>query len=167
MSNIADFHNTLNLLGNLYHSGYGFYPENNNGKKYNTFDDTYYDLEECCKSLNLETDYSKIILKLDDEWTEFPEEWYNSDEYYNEVNKIKFRQLLPKLNTKNYIKILSKFTKIEIDASIKQSKITIDDILFASRGLCADHTRNIESFKVLKCKNNILTLALDIDNWST
>ena len=54
-----------------------------------------------------------------------------------------------------------------MDKNLKKDDITFEDILFATRGLCVDETRTIDSYNILKITDDVLTLEPNIDNYST
>jgi hypothetical protein len=93
-------------------------------------------------------------------WYEFPAEMFEN----NSKGKC---QLLGPLSERKYIKVVDLFDEIEISSSKKKSQITIDDVLFACRGLCADDTRGIHGFDILSDDGSTLVMRADIDNWST
>jgi hypothetical protein len=177
------FFRDLNLLGKIYSSGRGFVPEiekkDNILVIYDYCDDEYYDYNQCVKRSKKTIDIEKIIIKFSENtWYGDLVEWYNntdeenkkmengrySDEYKEHYKTYK---LLNAINSKNYISIIEPFMEIHIDAKIKGSKITIDDVLFATRGLCIDHQRNINSFTEIKKTKKMLILEPDIDNFSS
>ena len=110
----------------------------------------------------------KVIVKFTDgNWYDYPEKWYNliNPKTRNRTDR-KYR--LPRLWTRKYITVDNPFWEIRIDANIKGSPITIDDVLFATRALMADHTRTINGgYKVVQETNDILILEPDIDNFSS
>jgi hypothetical protein len=175
------FFRDLNLLGKFYSSGRGFVPEiekiNNIMVIYDYNDDEYYNYNQCIKRATKTIDIEKIIIKFSkNDWYGDLVEWYNDNEkqkienerYSDEYKEhYKTYKLLDTINSRNYINIIKPFMEIHIDAKIKGSKITIEDVLFASRGLCIDHQRNINSFTEIKKTKKMLILEPDIDNFST
>lgn len=144
----------------------------NNIKEY--FDDNceyakiLYDYIKLKKDLKRTVDQKKVIVKFTDgNLYEYPEKWYNliNPKTRNCTDR-KFR--LPRLWTRKYITVDKPFTEVSIDANIKGSPITIDDILFATRALMVDHTRTINGgYKVIHETNYQLILEPDIDNFSS
>ena len=176
------FFRDLNLLGKFYSSGRGFVPEiekiNNIMVIYDYNNDEYYDYNQCVKRSTKTIDIDKIIIKFsENNWCGKLIEWYNSDDeikkmenyrYSNEYKEhFKTYKILDKINSRNYINIIKPFMEIHIDATIKGSKITIEDVLFASRGLCVDHQRYINSYTEIKKNKKMLILEPDIDNFSS
>lgn len=92
-------------------------------------------------------------------WYEFPSVTFTTRD--------KTCTLLPPLSSRSYIHVTDLFLEITINSEEKGSPITIDDVLFASRGLCWDDTRGINCFNVLSDNGSRLVLMPDIDNWST
>uniref|UniRef100_A0A6C0C9R1 Uncharacterized protein n=1 Tax=viral metagenome TaxID=1070528 RepID=A0A6C0C9R1_9ZZZZ len=92
-------------------------------------------------------------------WYEFPEEKIKS----NRGSSV----LTGPLSDRKYIHVIDLFEEIEIRSEEKNSPITIDDVLFACRGICGDDTRSIKSFNVLSDDGYKLVLMANIDNWST
>jgi hypothetical protein len=181
---IKEFLNELNLLGNVYTSGRGFVPEpkkeNEENIKviFNCKTEEYCDYDQCVSNSKKKINVDKIIIKYtDNTWYGDPIEWYNDDEYLKKIENENFipiykkhykkYKLLDKINSKNYISIVDPFMEIHLDRNIKGEDLTFEDILFATRGLCVDHTRTINSYKKLKKTNNTLILEPDIDNYST
>lgn len=91
-------------------------------------------------------------------WYEFPE-----DVFTGKYTKM----LLGPLSDRKYIHVIDLFEEIELRSVEKKKPITIDDVLFACRGLCCDDTRSIDRFSVLSDDGETLTLMAHIDNWST
>jgi hypothetical protein len=71
------------------------------------------------------------------------------------------------LSERTYIHVSKLFEQIELSGDEKESHLTVDDVLFACRGLCADDKRGIERFSVLSDDGHKLVLLAHIDNWST
>lgn len=133
--------------------------------------------------------HKTIIVRLDDEknvtnWTEKPskvsktwfrdkefsekEYWYDfpEDDFISKGNG-KTLKLVGPLKDCEYIHVVDLFEKIRLSSEDKGSRLSIDDVLFACRGLCADDTRSFESFNVLSDDGSTLVLKANIDNWST
>ncbi|ARF12158.1 hypothetical protein Klosneuvirus_3_293 [Klosneuvirus KNV1] len=127
-----------------------------------------YDYKKLKKDLEENVNQKKVIVKFTDgNWYDYPEKWYNliNPKTRNRTDR-KYR--LPRLWTRKYITVDNPFWEIRIDANIKGSPITIDDVLFATRALMADHTRTINGgYKVVQETNDILILEPDIDNFSS
>ena len=181
--NMTNFINELNFLGKLYNSGRGLVPEVNTDEKIicsydNDSNEINHDYYECVEKSKKTVNFLKIIIKYtDNTWYGNPVEWYNDDKSIKKMEKIKYTpdyrklyekyKILDKINSKHYIEIIKPFMEIHLHSDIKNDKLTLDDILFATRGLCGDETRTIESYKILKQTRDILTLEPDIDNYSS
>ncbi|XWV26600.1 hypothetical protein QJ857_gp0466 [Tupanvirus soda lake] len=96
-------------------------------------------------------------------WYDFPTDTFNSKN--QKENKI--LTFVGPLSERPYIHVTDLFEEIELRSIEKQNPLTIDDILFACRGLCADDTRTVNGFSVLSDDGSELILMADIDNWST
>lgn len=68
------------------------------------------------------------------------------------------------LSDRPYIQVIEPYEEIEIN---KDGPVTIDDILFASRGLCCGPDRSVHEYRVLSDDGSTLMLEAEIDNWST
>ena len=96
--------------------------------------------------------FDKIIIKHQGHKSKNKIKWY-------EQNK---RGGLPKLSSKNYIKVIEPYKEIEIDASLKNDYLTIEDILFASRAFYVSshfHSIGYKQFTIIDIKNDVLTLS--------
>lgn len=173
----------LTFLGRIYHTGFGFIKEKdsdmviNYGYNYDDdgleHDDVSIPYNELIERANKTVNYKKVILKFgpDFRWYKMPEqEWYNNPEGSGWWQNTE-RKLLPTLTTKPYIKIVNKFLEVEIDANLKGSPITLEDILFATRCLALDDTRTAcnynDTYTVLSYSKDVLVLDPGIDNFST
>lgn len=76
-------------------------------------------------------------------------------------------KMLGPLSTKPYIHVVDLFEEIELRSAEKGSPLTIDDVLFACRGLSADGSRSVDKFTVLSDNGSEILLMADIDNYST
>jgi len=94
-------------------------------------------------------------------WYEFPSQSFTSK------GDNKTRKLIGPLSGRSYIKVIDLFEEVELRSEEKGDPITIDDVLFACRGICADDTRSVEKFSVLSDDGSKLVLMAHIDNWST
>ena len=74
---------------------------------------------------------------------------------------------MDQINSKKYIEIIKPFMEIHLHFDIKKEKLTLNDILFATRCLCVDETRTINTYKILKQTEDILILEPEIDNFSS
>jgi hypothetical protein len=92
-------------------------------------------------------------------WYEFPAEKFKSPRGTCD--------LVGPLCDRIYIHVIDPFDEIEIRSEEKGSPITIDDVLFACRGICADDARSIQGFNILMDDGSKLVLKADIDNWSS
>jgi len=117
--------------------------------------------------------YKTVILQYpSDYWRrKRTDEWYNNPStWWKPYDKFKHK-LLPYLNTRSYIKVNDSYMKITISAEDKGSELTIDDILFATRGLASDDTRCIcesdTKYTILYDDNETLILQPNMDNFST
>lgn len=117
--------------------------------------------------------YKTIILKypVDYWYKRKTDEWYNQPStWWKPYDKFKDR-LLPYLNSRTYIKIDNPYMKVTISADDKGYELTIDDILFATRGLASDDTRCIcehdTQYTILYDDDNTLILRPNMDNFST
>lgn len=122
----------------------------------------HYDKKYMNRLTEIKVPFEKVtVMYKTNTWYGKLHEWYNLD-------TISHYDRLPRLKTRKYIKIIESFMCIEIDAHIKGSPITLDDVLFATRGLMVDCTRLIDGgYKIVKIKNNNLFLEPMIDNFSS
>ena len=135
----------LNRLGPIYHSFSGLHSLN---------------IED--SQIEVEYNIVKIMFQGEsrDYWYRMPyEDWYNIKKYN--------RGGLPTLDTRPYIDVIDRYMKVHVSKEKKGSPITLNDILFASRALCADGTRVIDRYKILSDNNSTLILVPTIDNFST
>ncbi len=94
--------------------------------------------------------------------------WYDLPSYVFFSNRDKKELMLTgPLMSRPYIHVVDEFVKIRLSSEEKESQLTIDDVLFACRGLCADDTRSIQSFNVLSDNGSTLKLKVNIDNFSS
>jgi len=149
--------------------------------------DTNEDLEDICDfdnkanycilydydDLILESDsfipYRTVIIKNGNTiWNTKPNHWYNKKTTWFTNYEGELRSL-PYLNTLNYITIDDPFEQVIVQSKLKGTMLTINDILFATRGLMADETRTVESYKIVSVSEDKKTLIVkaNIDNWST
>jgi hypothetical protein len=139
---------------------------NRMGPKYHSFFGIDFRYEEDSE-IEIEYDTVKIMFegRARDYWFRMPDEdWYNKHNF----NPYNHGQGLPTLNTKPYIMVINRYMEVHISKKQKGSPITLDDILFASRGLCMDHSRVIDEYKILSDNNSsTLVLVPTIDNFST
>ena len=113
--------------------------------------------------------YKTVIIKNGNtKWTTKPDYWYNKKTTWFTNYKGKLRSL-PYLNTLNYITIDDPFEQVTVRSNLKGTMMTINDILFASRGLMADDTRTVDSYEIVSVSEDKKTLIIkaNIDNWST
>ena len=91
-------------------------------------------------------------------WYEFPESTFKS-----KANS-KIHPLVGPLSSRSYIHVTEEFEEIEIRSEEKGSPITIDDVLFASRGLCKNDTQSIDGgYNVISDNGSVLILKV---NWT-
>jgi hypothetical protein len=139
----------LNILGPKYHSFYGI--------------DYGYD-----EDMKIEIEHNSVKIMFEgstiDNWYNMPSsDWYNK----NNFNPYNNGKGLPTLDTRPYISVKYRYMEVHISAKDKESLITLDDILFASRALCGDWTRVIDQYKIISDDNSTLVLVPKIDNFST
>lgn len=171
---------SLNKLGPIYHTYFGFMPDEDNENiithiSYDEEDDVeiVYKLNDVIQESLTTVPYETVVITYNDssywrrkpsyEWYNSPSKWWKEGEYLKYLSKYK----LPYLNTRPYICVNIPYEKITISASDKGSVITIDDILFATRGLACDDTRSYDKFTILSSNDEKLVLIPDMDNWST
>lgn len=122
-------------------------------------------------------DFSKTVVEFDrvvimyqkDEWSGYPKKWYNENNNYGPITNRSF-STLPPLKTRKHIKVVKSFMNVVV-SSQKGVKITVDDILFATRALALDSNRSIDGYDFLKMEiiKGKTTLFIEpiIDNFST
>jgi hypothetical protein len=138
---------------------------NRMGPKYHSFWGLDYGYEED-REIEIEYDIVKIMFegRSRDYWFRMPnEDWYNKHNF----NPYNHGQGLPTLDTRPYIRVNNRYMEVHISKQKKGLPITLDDILFASRSLCMDHSRVIDEYKILSNNNSMLVLVPTIDNFST
>ena len=138
---------------------------NRMGPKYHSFFGLDFGYEEDRK---IEIEYNTVKIMFEgrsrDYWFRMPDEdWYNKHNF----NPYNHGQRLPTLDTRPYIMVINRYMEVHISKQKKGSLITLDDILFASRALCMDHSRVIDEYKFLSDNNSTLILVPMIDNFST
>lgn len=99
--------------------------------------------------------FEKVIIKKEQDISYDSEPWYYSPT----------ESPIPSINTRNYIKVVKDFELVEIDSNIKGSKITFDDILFASRCFMIDGYRVVDKYKILSLTDSVLELEPSVDNF--
>lgn len=75
-------------------------------------------------------------------------------------------RMLGPLSTRKYINVTDYYEEVVISRKEKGHKITLDDILFASRALCVGPDRSSDKYTIIKDSKGVLTLLARIDNWS-
>lgn len=173
--------NELTFLGKIYHTGFGFQKEKNtnmvinygcNNEDNEDADDELIQYDELVNRANKVVQYKKIILKFesDYEWYKMPNDWYNNPSKWWKDDRFQ-NDLLPYLNSREYIRVVDRFIEIEINSEKKGSPITLDDILFATRGLALDDTRTVcnfdDKYKIVSSNCDTLVLEVGLDNFST
>lgn len=93
-------------------------------------------------------------------WYEFPSGIFISKGKGQEGRKIK---LVGPLSDRSYIHVIDEFEEIKLISKEKGSQLTIDDVLFACRGLCADDTHSISSFNVISDNGSVLKLKVNVN----
>lgn len=144
-----------------------------NDEEYDIIFDTNY-LEQKAKTI---LPYKKIIIKYTkntwrSKFTDFNIEtaWYNQKSkwfVHKKSSSWSKEDVLPFLNTRSYINVVEPFMNVEIEKSLKKDFLTIDDILFATRALAGDETRVYDKFSLISEKNGVLTLTVEMDNYSS
>ena len=122
-----------------------------------------YDINKLQRQSQTPISYRNIILKYEDPfyWEKLPREWYNVPPTFLTGPR------LPYLNSRPYIKVDNPFMQVIISADIKNNKLTIDDILFATRALVADETRYINDgrgYRIIEDLDGTLVLEPSVDN---
>jgi hypothetical protein len=127
-----------------------------------------------CNDLRIESEltvgYDEVVIEYQvDDWYNKPGDWYNRPSYWwRDVNKYFHPYILPYLNTRRYIYVEDPFMRVLVSKEDKGSRITLDDILFATRGLMADDTRIVDGgYIILEETERTLVLEPKIDNYST
>ena len=113
--------------------------------------------------------YDTVILMLpSDYWSEGKPHLISNNqihEWYNDCSLI-----LDNINSRPYITINNKYQKITISSREKGSPITIEDVLFATRGVCLDQYRVVadmdqDGYKLKeRMGNSLLVLEPGIEN---
>lgn len=190
----------LNTLGQAYNSGSGFdfyydvyYLKNNKyfedfidfideafAKNYKVMDSEenkyqrkseitsdyiMFDLEFLKKKSQIPVTFKTIILKYDEGyWT------YGKPHKISKPNRV-YEWYKADFKTRPYIKVNDPFMKITISAQEKGSAITIDDILFATRGMALDNSRIITvdgGYEIVSSLGtSMIVLRPCMDNMST
>ena len=185
--------NLLNLCGQCYHGFVGFDDDNeiikNVDDKFlvdvlNTeYQKKHYEIKQngiitfelwfLEEESKIELVYDKVILKLPaDYWTggkpyllESPNKIY---EWYDDCKKEEYN-----INSRPYIQINNKYEKITISRKEKGSPITIEDVLFATRGMCLDGSRYVVNmdrggYKIKeRVGDSLLVLEPGIENFES
>jgi hypothetical protein len=128
-------------------------------------------------------DHDEILIRLRNDgesgWTEKPNKvkrtWFDEKDVvktpvpWYELPKRASKKLefVEPLSDRKYITVTDPYDEVKISKETKGSKITIDDVLFASRALCVGADRSVFSYAVLQDDGKTLKLIADIDNWST
>lgn len=166
---------TLKYFGKIYHTYFGFSNKPNleiyalaDNEKECSFWSNYADQEEkdgdeiwfslshqcIVEDANENTPYDKVILSLpSNAWTTPPKyEWYNEPTKWwiphssdNDKVKKNCANHLPYLSAYSYITVVKPFYEVHIDKEKKGCPITINDILFAARGLAPGDTSVVAS----------------------
>ena len=79
----------------------------------------------------------------------------------------KSKDFVGPLSERPYIHVIDPYDEIELRSEEKDERLTIDDVLFACRGLCCGPDRSVGEFAVLSDDGSTLMLQAEIDNWST
>ena len=108
----------------------------------------YYKLTYIQELSQRQLPYDKVIIRYaDNTWYGTLTEWYNRpSKWCQAISTYLKSYVLPHFNTRPYIHINEPFMKVSIYATEKGQPITYEDILFATRALCVDDSRTIESF---------------------
>lgn len=112
---------------------------------------TYSATETLLNEFNITVPYKLVVIKFNDPtyWNTTPtDEWYQM---------------------KDYMSVVNKFMEVHVSAEKKGTDITLEDILYATRGLAKDDTRpmnNGPGYKILEEDDDKLVIEPDIDNIS-
>lgn len=113
---------------------------------------TYSATETLLNEFNITVPYKLVVIKFNDPtyWITTPtDEWYQM---------------------KHYMSVVNKFMEVHVSAEKKGTAITLEDILYATRGLAIDDTRPMNrgtGYKILEEDDDKLVIEPDIDNYST
>jgi hypothetical protein len=111
--------------------------------------------------------YRSVIIKYrKNDWYGCPIVWYNSLKVPGWLNSPRTDKL-PLVSSIPYIEVITPFMEVKVSADIKGSPLTVNDILFATRPLMVDGTRNIFKYDIISENEQELVLEPDIDNFST
>jgi hypothetical protein len=187
---------TLNALGPLYHSTFGFHPRNKDDTTFEFCTDNH-DLiewyEDYCDSTAIEEDleskeitifvnleqvfsharnvvpYQNIIIKYQcDQWKNMPDFYYNRrSSWWSQLSPDSHlnNYILPFLNTCTYITVFQSFMEVHLSRDIKGSRLTINDILFATRALLIDDCRTINyGYTVIQNTPDTLIIEPQVDS---
>lgn len=129
------------------------------------------DLQFVEKWANMHVYYSTVVINSADPF-EWQNEWYNKpSRWFVHSNKSLWKpeNVLPFLNTASFITVTKPFSHVKIDRNLKENNdyITLNDILFATRALAIDDTRSYTKFTVDSSAMGVLTLRVEMDNYST
>jgi len=128
-----------------------------------------YPYDDLIQELDSFIPYRTVIIKNGNTiWNTKPDHWYNKKTTRFTNYKGNLRSL-PYLNTLNYITIDDPFEQVTVKSKLKGTLLTINDVLFATRGLMADETRTVDSYEIVSVSEDKKTLIVkaNIDNWST
>ncbi len=155
----------IDMLQDMVENGYASVYDYHDRKMFEVTDNNFrdishiiYDLEFLRAIAQQRIEFKEVTIKFaHNEWRIYPEMWDN-----REGNE------LPPLSTRNYIEVIDPFMNIRVSAEEKGQPLTIDDILFATRGLMADETRVVdEGYQLLRYDLDHLVIEPIVDNWST
>lgn len=90
-------------------------------------------------------------------------DWYQLPTRSSKYNPTK--QFVGSFSERPFIRVVDPYEEIKISSVKKGSQITVDDVLFGSRGLCFGPDRSVENYTVLRDTGSTLVLMVKIDNW--
>lgn len=131
-------------------------------KKY----DIKFNYDEIIEESKIIVPYSEVIIKYtQNNWYGELREWYNQPSTrWRSFTPFLRPYVLPYLNTRDYITIIEPFMEVRIS----KERISIDDILFATRALMLDDRRIInDGYSILNETPEVLTLEPHMDNFSS
>jgi|LakMenEpi03Aug12_release.lakeMendotaPanAssembly.Ray.scaffolds.fasta_scaffold379455_2 hypothetical protein len=127
-----------------------------------------YNYTKLINDLNKEIPFTTVTIKYQNKnyWDKLPNEWYNqqSQNWKNTDPYLK-SYILPYIEDIEYITIDDLFLQVSISSIKKESRLTIEDILLATRSLIIDDNRSIDSgYTLLNFDDNTLVIEPNIYN---
>jgi hypothetical protein len=109
------------------------------------------------KDLETKVPFRDVLIRQDLKTdTRSKREWYDEQHISSRI--------LPALHSRKCLKVVEKFGMIKISADYKKEKITIDDLLFATRGLMFGWKSKIVEYKIEEYSESCLCLLVKINN---